>query len=188
MIQVPHNGEAICHELNCQQQDQVEQLRLMINPDEAPSSIAVQLLIVPDVSPVTLKLLGHELEIDYRVFLNHLWTQDGDPFALRNNYAYSLHTSLQSPADTFTVDCDVNVCVNTKGYVQNLKDESFAYRIAYRKECQGHVLRPHLTEWPDWLSSPSRVNTPEMQFYGTSRITVHHLPSSQITPTSMSKI
>lgn len=73
IIQITHTGQTISSDFDCMKQEHVQKLQATLKLDNQLSSIATQVIIVPDLTPVTLDLLGQGLLISHRVFVNHLW-------------------------------------------------------------------------------------------------------------------
>ena len=186
---VPHSGEVISEEYNCFEHKHVHRLLAKLEATDTSSPVALQLVIVPDLSPVILEILGRRLQIDHRVFVNHLWTYDRQPFDLPNFHAYDLHTCLDQGPDTTTIDCDINFTAYTDRDSRDWLDRNVLINFYRRKfESYQNFLSPTMIEWPAWLACPPRPDLESVQYHGTSRITIHHLLSPNSTPTGMSLI
>ena len=184
LVQIPHSGEAQSSEFNCVSRDHVRKLQSELSAIDKSSQTALQLVIVPDISPAILELLGHQLQIDHRVFVNHLWTHDGQPFDIPNACAYDLNACLDPPPNTVTIDCDINVSsYSDTSVAKQERDEHLDYLRRWIWDGK-KFLRPSMTQWPAWLACPLYTHPPSYHCYGTSRITIHHLLAPNSTPTS----
>ena len=189
IFQIPRSGEAIFEEYDCVKEEHVNRLQAKIKTVDTSPPVALRLVIVPDLSPVTLEILGDTLKVDYQVFVNHLWSCTGQPFEFLNTHEYDVHTRLDQAPNTTTVDCDVNVMSYSDH--KDLKKETLIRLLRLYRMLGGNNpnnLRPSLTEWPVSLACPPNTHMSSVQYHGTSRITIHHLQSSDSTPTGMLRL
>ena len=180
VIQIPHTGQPMSSDLNCSKQADVQKLQSTLNSDDQSLSIAAQVIVVQDLSPVLIELLGHELQIPHRVFVNFIWTQNYEPFWMRNPCAYNQNVNLEPLVGTLTMDCDVNL-------YHDSNERYDANKI-------GEFLPSFKTTWPNGLSDSANmgrfksINTNTMDLYGMSRITIHHFLSPKSVSTGKSKL
>ncbi|KAL9116509.1 MAG: hypothetical protein Q9187_006966 [Circinaria calcarea] len=145
IIKIPHDGEAVSEEYDCKKEDHVHRLRESLNTIDQSYPLAVQLVIVSDLSPVILELLGRELRVDRQVFVNHLWTHAGQPFDIPNSHVYDLNACLDPPPNTVTVECDVNMTGWSESTVSRWFLEDFFRKI---NRDSLNTLRSGTIRWP----------------------------------------
>ncbi|KAL9116940.1 MAG: hypothetical protein Q9187_006528, partial [Circinaria calcarea] len=181
VIKIPHDGEAVFEEYDCKKEDHVHRLLESFNTIDQSYPLAVQLVIVSELSPVILEILGRELRVDHQVFVNHLWTHAGQPFDITNSHAYDLNACLDPPPNTVTVECDVNMTGwPDKATWARRGLETFIHEVNFLSR---NTLRSAMTEWPASLVCPPEFDKPSVQCHGTSRITIHYLMSPKSIPT-----
>jgi hypothetical protein len=180
----PDGGKPERVRVDLTQEADLRAFRERLGTPKAKDDHTLRALIIPDLSPLFLELVGGLLHIDHRVFTNHLWSEHRRPFLLPNWHALEARADATDPQNTITLDVDTNAVTYIPGGASLAPAEKAQIRqrlLSFFR--QSPYFFPFLDRafdtWPASLTtSPDICYEFAKSFHATSRATVHWIDRS----------
>lgn len=185
LITVPPTSDPERTRIDLTQEANCRAFRQLLATRKRPGDATLRALVLPDLSPLFIELVGGLLRVDHRVFTNHMWTQHSRPFHARNRYELDGRADTSDPDTAFTLDVDGNA-------VTYIRSGAPAVRERARLRHLLQFFRPSPTYtpfldrryylWPASLTAVPDTASVATSFHATSRATVHWIenPASPV--------
>ena len=181
VVHLLSRGKRRREHVDCTDEKQFMAFRQMVATPKAKDNDTFSIVILPDVSPLVVEVLGGLLHIDHRVFTNHLWSQHRKPFHVNNRHMYSTQADTEEPEGTTMATVDTEALMYMTGGSGLRSDERKDAKLRWLRSFRhGTAFFPLLDRafvmWPEDLSPPSDARfSLSAAFHGATRATVHYI-------------